>query len=77
MSDDAPHRRHCPHCKTCFDSEDRDRTTVIARDGTSYSSVEETDPTDGPFVCPPCWAELETARLARDTPDSNTPLADE
>jgi hypothetical protein len=35
MSDDAQHQRHCPHCKTCFDSEERDRATVIDQDGHS------------------------------------------
>lgn len=74
---DEQYRPHCPHCETWFASEERDRTTVIGRDGTSYSHIEETDPTDGPFFCPRCWAALETARLARDAPHSNTPLADE
>jgi hypothetical protein len=63
---DEQHRPHCPHCETRFHSDTRDRETAIDRDGTSYPSIEETDSTDGPFFCPPCWAKLETTRLARE-----------
>jgi hypothetical protein len=61
---DDHHQLRCPQCGTRFRSDERDRATVIDQDGTSYPSIEETAPTDGPFVCPPCWAELETTRLA-------------
>lgn len=63
---DKHERLQCPHCETVFHADDRDRTSVIDQEGESYTTIDEPDPADGPFFCPPCWSELETARLARD-----------
>ncbi len=61
----AAQEPQCPHCETRFHSEHRDSESVIDRHGESYPSIDV--PThDGPFFCPPCWADLETNRLAQD-----------
>lgn len=38
---------------------------IIDQKGTSYKSIDETDPADGPFFCPSCWSELKTVQMSR------------
>lgn len=59
----------CPHCEVHLRSDHRDDQSVVDQHGDTYSSINGPTPDDGPFFCLPCWAELETNRLAHNTHD--------
>lgn len=55
----------CPWCGEVLAAPHRSPDKpVIARDGTEYGGLYATEPADGPFYHPDCYAEREAERRA-------------
>jgi len=54
----------CPHCSKLYCGNGGYLGEVYGQDGQRYEFVLDTDPADGPFFCPDCWAELEANQKA-------------
>jgi hypothetical protein len=54
----------CPVCSMIYSGNGGYTGEVFETDGTEHESIADADPADGPFLCPPCWDELENAVLA-------------
>lgn len=49
----------CPHCETALSANDGIVGPVYDKQGRAFETIYDTDPTERPFFCPDCFAELD------------------
>lgn len=54
----------CPHCDKLYCANGGYIGEVYDKQGQKHESFLDTNPADGPFFCPDCWAELDANKKA-------------